>query len=90
MQNVAVLTEDGPFAFFFLPHPGGFDSSRVPTPKNLPFKAKKMRCAQLDRRLIGYIIIPHTSRSYLKLPGYIAWVQNIEEKVEMLERFSDF
>ena len=27
---------------FFCPHPGGFDSSRVPTPGNLPSKAKKM------------------------------------------------
>ena len=26
----------------FRPHPGGFDSSRVPTPGNLPSKAKKM------------------------------------------------
>ena len=26
---------------FFRPHPGGFDSSRVPTPENLPSKAKK-------------------------------------------------
>ena len=29
--NVAVLTEDGAFAFFFRPHPGKFDSSRVLT-----------------------------------------------------------
>ena len=29
-------------ALFFRPHPGGFDSSRVPTPGNLPSKAKKM------------------------------------------------
>ena len=36
MKNVAVLTEDGVFALFFRPHPGGFDSSRVPTPGNLP------------------------------------------------------
>ena len=42
MKNVAVLTEDGEFALFFRPHPGGFDSSRVPTPENLPSKAKKM------------------------------------------------
>ena len=42
MKNVAVLTEDGAFAVFFRIHPGGFDSSRVPTPGNLPFKAKKM------------------------------------------------
>ena len=32
MKNVAVLTEDGEFALFFRPHPGEFDSSRVPTP----------------------------------------------------------
>ena len=41
MKNVAALTEDGAFALFFCPHPGGFDSSRVPTSKNLPSKAKK-------------------------------------------------
>ena len=41
MKNVAVLTEDGAFALFFRPHLGGFDSSRVPTPGNLPSKAKK-------------------------------------------------
>ena len=29
MKNVAVLTEDGAFALFFGPHPGGLDSSRV-------------------------------------------------------------
>ena len=42
MKNVAVLTEDGAFAFFFRPHPGGFDSSRVPTPENLSSKVKKL------------------------------------------------
>ena len=42
MKNGAVLTKDGAFALFFRPHPGAFDSSRVPTPGNLPFKAKKM------------------------------------------------
>ena len=26
---------------FFCPHPGGFDNSKVPTPGNLPSKAKK-------------------------------------------------
>jgi len=41
MKNVAVLTEDGAFALFFRPHPGGFDSSRVPTPGNLSSEAKK-------------------------------------------------
>ena len=41
-EKVAVLTEDGVFALFFRPHPRAFDSSRVPTPRNLPSKAKKM------------------------------------------------
>ena len=41
MKNVAVLTEDGAFALFFRPHPGGFDRARVPTPGNLPSKAQK-------------------------------------------------
>ena len=42
IKNVTVLMEDGAFALFFCPHPGGFDSSRVPTSGNLPPKAKKM------------------------------------------------
>ena len=42
MKNGTVFTEDGAFALFFRPHPGGFDSSRVPTPGNLPSKAKKL------------------------------------------------
>ena len=42
IKNVALLTEDGAFALVFLPHPGGFASSRVPTPGNLPSMAKKM------------------------------------------------
>ena len=42
MKNVAVLTEDGAFALFFHTHPGGFDSSKVPIPRNLPSKARKM------------------------------------------------
>ena len=42
MKNVAVLTEDRAFALFFRPHPRRFDSSRVPTPGNLPSKAQKI------------------------------------------------
>ena len=42
IQNVAVLMEDGAFALFFRLHPGRFDSSRVPTPGNLPSMAKKI------------------------------------------------
>ena len=34
MKNVAVLTADKAFALYFCPHPGGFDSSIVPTPRN--------------------------------------------------------
>ena len=34
MKNVPVLTEDGAFALFFSPYPGGFDSSIVPNPGN--------------------------------------------------------
>ena len=41
MKNVAVLMEDGAFAFNFRPYPSGFNSSRVPSPGNLPSKAKK-------------------------------------------------
>ena len=41
MKNVAVLTEDGAFALFFRPHPGGFDSSRVPTPGTCHLRPEK-------------------------------------------------
>ena len=44
MKNVAVLMKDGAFALFFRPHPRRFDSSRVPTPRNLPSNAKKCYC----------------------------------------------
>ena len=46
---------------FFCPQPGGFDSSRVPTPRNLPSKGTKCQCpgvspvggwAQLELTLI--------------------------------------
>ena len=50
MKSVAVLTEDGAFALFFRPHPGGFDSSRVPTPGNFPSKAKKNAYARGSAR----------------------------------------
>jgi len=32
------------------PHPGGFDSSRVPNPGNLPSKAKKMPMPRVQPR----------------------------------------
>ena len=39
---VVVLTEDNAFALLFRPHPGAFDSSKVPTPGKLPSKAKNI------------------------------------------------
>ena len=48
MKNVAVLTEDGAFALFFRPHPGGFDSSGVPTPGNLSLKGGQPGGGELD------------------------------------------
>ena len=48
MKNVALLTEDGTFALLFRPHLGEFDSSKVPTPGNLPSKAKKGQCPGLS------------------------------------------
>ena len=50
MKNVAELMEDGAFALFFCPHPGGFDSSRVPTSGNLPSKVKKNANARRSAR----------------------------------------
>ena len=49
MKTVTELTEDVAFALFFRPHPGEFDSSRVPTLGNLPFKAKKNANARGSR-----------------------------------------
>ena len=62
MKNFAVLTEDGAFALFFRPHPVGFDSSRVPTPGNLPSKAKKvlMPGGQLERELTAALTVNET------------------------------
>ena len=41
MKNVAVLTEDGALALFFRPHPRGFDSSKVPSPREFAIQGKK-------------------------------------------------
>ena len=49
MKNVAVLTENGALALLLSPHPGVFDSSRVPTPGNLQFKAKKKNAYAQDQ-----------------------------------------
>ena len=37
-----MLTEDGAFALFFRPHPGGFANSRAPTPWEFAIQGKKM------------------------------------------------
>ena len=46
MKNVAALTEDGAFALFVRPHPGGFDSSGVPTPREFAIQGKKIANAR--------------------------------------------
>ena len=43
MKNVAVLTEDREFVLFSRPHPREFDSTKVPTPGNLPSKNANAR-----------------------------------------------
>ena len=40
-ENCCSVDGGRAFALFFRPHPGGFDSSRVPIPGNLPSTAKK-------------------------------------------------
>ena len=42
MKNVAVLTEDGAFALFFRPHPGGYGKLSDPTPGICHPRRKKM------------------------------------------------
>ena len=41
MKNVTLLKEEGAVALFFHPHPGVFDSSRVPTPGEFAIQGKK-------------------------------------------------
>ena len=50
MKNVAVLTEDGAVALFFRPYPGGFDSSRVPPPREFAIQGKKNASTQGSAR----------------------------------------
>ena len=57
MKNVAMLPEDGAFTLFFRPH-WGFDSSRVPTPGNLPSKAKKKKKKKKMRWSLLTVISP--------------------------------
>ena len=58
MKNVAVLTEDGAFALFFRPHPGAFDSSRVPTPGNLLLPGGQLGGGGLVAAGIDWCITP--------------------------------
>ena len=62
MKNVAVLTEDGAFALFFRPHPGGFDSSRVPIPGNWLMHNSRYQ--------------PHSTKNKIKLAPQ--WTPNIK------------
>ena len=42
IKNVALLTEDGAFALFFLPYPGGFAAQESPPPGICHPRQKKM------------------------------------------------
>ena len=64
MKNVAVLTEDGAFALFFRPHPGGICQLKSPHPREFAIQGKKM--LMLGAAGIGnfrYIRIQHDSES---------------------------
>ena len=50
MKNVTLLKENGAFALFFCPHPGGFDSARVPIPWEFAIQGKKNANAQGSAR----------------------------------------
>ena len=64
MKNVAVLT-DGGFALSFRPQPGAFDSSRVPTPGNVPPKAKNHANAQgISPGGRGFYVRVHAHKFY--------------------------
>ena len=56
MKNVAVLTADRAFALFFCPHPGGCDSSRVPTPGNWLMHNSFLNNGSVDFRGIDSIL----------------------------------
>ena len=55
MKNVAVLTDGGFALLSFRPQPGAFDSSRVPTPGNVPPKAKNHANARGSARGAGIL-----------------------------------
>ena len=55
-KNVAVLTADRAFALFFCPHPGGCDSSRVPTPGNWLMHNSFLNNGSVDFRGIDSIL----------------------------------
>ena len=50
VESVAVLMEDGAFALFFRPHPGGLDSSRVFAPGEFAIQGKKMLMPGVSQR----------------------------------------
>ena len=50
MKNVTLLKEEGAVALFFRPHPGVFDSSRVPTPGEFAIQGQKNANAQGSAR----------------------------------------
>ena len=79
-ENVAVLMEDGAFALFLRPHPGGFDSSRVPTPGNLPAKAQKMLMGSA-RGWVGWAQLELTDALRLSFAGLTVAVKMMMRKL---------
>ena len=65
-------TEDGAFALFYRPHPGGFDRARVPTPVNLPSKAKKNANARGLPGRGGWAQLELTDASYMKISSQVS------------------
>ena len=51
-EKCCSVDEGQGIALFFVPQPGGFDSSRDPTAGNLPFKAKKKNAKSKNTQIV--------------------------------------
>ena len=69
MKNVTVLTKDGAFALFFCPHPGGFNSSRVPTPREFAIQGEQNANARGSARGWGGAGQLDLTNAYQWYPG---------------------
>ena len=60
MKNVAVLTEDGAFALFFRPHPGGIWQLKSPHPREFAIQGKKIANPPLIASLTDVQLAEHS------------------------------